>query len=230
MNITTIQKSAWSFVLNEPTRLLVADDDPILREFAIVHLSSPTATVDVASDGTTALAMIMSHPYDIVLLDISMPDADGFSVLEKTRAEPRLRHMPIMMLTGHEDIASIDHAFSLGANSFATKPVNWRLLSYHIRYVLRTSRVERELRQAQERSDAAANLLGSTFPTFEQDCQRALRAIMRQTEGFRADQSERADALATLDRIERLAAAALREWDEGAGTAGHAVAPALALS
>jgi DNA-binding response OmpR family regulator len=227
MNIATVQNSAWSFVLNEPTRLLVADDDPILREFAIVHLSSPTATVDVAADGTAALAMMMSHPYDIVLLDISMPDADGFSVLEKIRAEPRLRHMPIMMLTGHEDIASIDHAFSLGANSFATKPVNWRLLSYQIRYVLRTSRVERELRQAQERSDAAPNLLGSTFATFEQDCQRALRAIMRHAEAFRADQSERADALATLDRIERLAGAALREWDEGAG---NGAAPALAPS
>src|SRR5436305_7554224 len=103
MNIATVQKSAWSFVLNEPPRLLVADDDPILREFAIVHLSSPTATVDVACDGATALAMMMSHPYDIVLLDISMPDADGFSVLEKIRDEPRLRHIPIMMLTGHED-------------------------------------------------------------------------------------------------------------------------------
>src|SRR3954468_14799589 len=230
MNIATVQKNAWSFVLNEPTRLLIADDDPILREFAIVHLSSPTATVETAPDGTTALAMMMSHPYDIVLLDISMPDADGFSVLEKIRAEPRLRHIPIMMLTGHEDIASIDHAFSLGANSFATKPVNWRLLSYHIRYVLRTSRVEQELRQAQEqeRNGTAPDLLATTFPVFEQECQRALRAIMRQSDAFRADQSDHADALATLQRIERLASAALREWDDGAGDVGGHVAPALA--
>lgn len=230
MNIAAVQKSAWSFVLNEPTRILVADDDPILREFAIVHLSSPTATIDVAPNGTTALSMMMSHPYDIVLLDISMPDADGFSVLEKIRAEPRLRHTPIMMLTGHEDIASIDHAFSLGANSFATKPVNWRLLSYHIRYVLRMSRVEQELRQAQERSDATPHLLGPTFAPFEQECQRALRAIMRQAEAFRADHSEGADALATLQRIERLATAALREWDEGGGDSGRAVSPALTPS
>jgi DNA-binding response OmpR family regulator len=230
MSIATVQKNAWSFVLNEPTRLLIADDDPILCEFAIVHLSSPTATVETAPDGTAALAMLMSKPYDIVLLDISMPDADGFSVLEKIRAEPRLRHMPIMMLTGHEDIASIDHAFSLGANSFATKPVNWRLLSYHIRYVLRTSRVERELRQAQDRTDAVPHMLDNTFPAFEQECQRALRAIMRQAEAFRADQSESADALATLQRIERLAAAALREWDEGAGEIGRSAAPTLAAS
>ncbi len=47
------------------------------------------------------------------------------------------------MLTGHDDIASIDRAYHIGANSFATKPVNWRQLSYQIRYVLRTSRLER---------------------------------------------------------------------------------------
>src|SRR5262245_15834356 len=216
MNIATVQKSSWSFVLNEPTRLLVAYDDPILREFAIVHLSSPTATVDTAPDGATAVAMLMSNPYDIALLDISMPDADGFSVLEKIRAEPRLRHMPVMMLTGHEDIASIDHAFSLGANSFATKPVNWRLLSYHIRCVLRASRVERELRQAQDHSELVPNLLDSRFLGFEQECQRALRAVLRHAEAFRSDQSGTIDAVATLERVERMAAAALREWDGAA--------------
>jgi hypothetical protein len=48
------------------------------------------------------------------------------------------------MLTGHDDIASIDRAYHLGADSFATKPVNWRQLSYQIRYVLRTSRLEHQ--------------------------------------------------------------------------------------
>jgi DNA-binding response OmpR family regulator len=63
-------------------------------------------------------------------------------------------HMPVMMLTGHEDIASVDRAYGLGANSFVTKPVNWRLLSYHIRYVLRNSRMEQELRRARARAEA----------------------------------------------------------------------------
>src|SRR5262245_63071894 len=148
MDISAVQKSAWSFVLDEPTRLLVADDDPILLEFAIVHLSSPTAVIETAPDGTTALAMLRQVRFDIALLDISMPGLDGFGLLEKIRADAELRHIPVMMLTGHEDIASIDRAYGLGANSFATKPVNWRLLSYHIRYVLRTGKVEHELRQA----------------------------------------------------------------------------------
>ena len=152
MDIAAVQKSAWSFVLDE-TRVLVADDDPILLEFAIVHLSSPTAVIETAPDGATALAMLKGSRFDIALLDISMPGLDGFGLLAKIRADADLRHMPVMMLTGHEDIASIDRAYSLGANSFATKPVNWRLLSYHIRYVLRTSKVERELRRAHQPAD-----------------------------------------------------------------------------
>jgi len=157
MDIAAVQKSAWSFVLDEPTRVLVADDDPILLEFATVHLSSPTAVIETAPDGATALAMLKESQFDIALLDISMPGLDGFGVLEKIRADANLRHMPVMMLTGHEDVVSIDRAYSLGANSFATKPVNWRLLSYHIRYVLRTSRIERELRRAHCRTDGAGD-------------------------------------------------------------------------
>src|SRR5262245_12317130 len=161
MDIAAVQKSAWSFVLDE-TRVLVADDDPILREFAIVHLSSPTAVIETAPDGATALAMLKGSRFDIALVDIGMPGLDGFALLARIRADAELRHLPVMMLTGHEDIASIDRAYSLGANSFATKPVNWRLLSYHIRYVLRTSKVERELRQAHqpaERRDDANDQL-----------------------------------------------------------------------
>jgi len=157
MDIAAVQKSPWSFVLDEPTRVLVADDDPILLEFAVVHLSSPTAVIETAADGATALSLLKSSHFDIALLDIAMPGLDGFAVLEKIRADADLRHMPVMMLTGHEDIASIDRAYSLGAHSFATKPVNWRLLSYHIRYVLRTSRMERELRNAHCRIDSTGD-------------------------------------------------------------------------
>src|SRR5262245_52336091 len=157
MDIAAVQKSPWSFVLDEPTRVLVADDDPILLEFAVVHLSAPTAVIETAPDGATALSMLKGSHFDIALLDIAMPGLDGFAVLEKIRADADLRHMPIIMLTGHEDIASIDRAYGLGASSFTTKPVNWRLLSYHIRYVLRTSRIERELRKAQCRIDGTGD-------------------------------------------------------------------------
>ena len=155
MSIEGVQKESWFYVLDEPTRVLVADDDLILCEFASVHLSSPVAAIETVADGAAALAALAREPFDIAILDIAMPALDGFAVLERIRADAKLRYMPVIMLTGHEDIGSIDRAFRLGASSFVTKPVNWRLLSYHIRYVLRASRVERQLRQAQERLPAS---------------------------------------------------------------------------
>ena len=117
--------------------VLVVDDDDGLRDALHLTLDEEYAVVD-AAHGRTALSMVRSERVDLVLLDILMPDVDGLEILQELKAlEPDL---PVIMLTGHDDIASIDRAYQLGANSFATKPVNWRQLSYHIRYVVRTSR------------------------------------------------------------------------------------------
>jgi DNA-binding response OmpR family regulator len=142
MAATDIRTTPWTFVLDEPLRVLVVDDDPILREFASVYLATPTATIDTACDGVAARTSLGQVAYDIVLLDIEMPRLDGFSLLEEIRSDRALRHLPVIMLTGHDDIGSIDRAYQLGANSFATKPVNWRQLSYQIRYVVRTRSAE----------------------------------------------------------------------------------------
>jgi DNA-binding response OmpR family regulator len=148
----------WTFVLNEPLRILVVDDDPILREFASVYLGTPSATIETASDGAEARIRLAQKPYDIIILDIEMPRVDGFTLLAEIRSDERLKHLPVMMLTGHDDIASIDRAYQLGASSFATKPVNWRLLSYQILYVIRSSRAESQqagLRESLRESGSA---------------------------------------------------------------------------
>jgi DNA-binding response OmpR family regulator len=139
MTAASSRAAPWTFVLDEPVRVLVVDDDPILREFASVHLSTPCATIDTACDVASARTQLRNNDYDIVLLDIEMPGVDGFSLLGEIRASDRHKHLPVIMLTGHDDIASIDRAYQIGANSFATKPVNWRQLSYQVRYVVRMS-------------------------------------------------------------------------------------------
>src|SRR5215475_4626453 len=123
----------WTFVLDESTRILVVDDDPILREFARVHLATPFTTIDTAGDGEAALLRLRAEAYDVVLLDIEMPRLDGIGLLARMRADDALRRIPVIILTAHDDIASIDRAYQAGASSFTTKPVNWRQLSYHIR-------------------------------------------------------------------------------------------------
>ncbi len=133
------------YVLDEPLHLLFVDDDPILREFATVHLASEKGRVSLASDGEEALTHIRTHGADIVLLDLEMPKLDGFGVLEALRADEATRRLPVIVITGREDVVAIDRAFAGGASSFVVKPINWRLLNYQIRFVDRAHRAERQL-------------------------------------------------------------------------------------
>jgi two-component system sensor histidine kinase/response regulator len=220
MTTAAVQTTAWSYVLDEPTKLLVADDDPILCEFASVHLSSPAATVETVRDGAAALARLTDSQFDLALLDIEMPSLDGFALLERIRSDPKLCTIPVIMLTGHEDIVSVDRAFSLGANSFVPKPVNWRLLSYHVRYVLRTSRTERELRQARGLAEANEADHLRTLLALEVECRAVLRSIQQQAARCRDNGPSPQSALTCFDRIEELAAGIMRRWNElAAGTA-----------
>lgn len=130
------------YVLDDSARILFVDDDPILREFARVNLASPKACIDVAVHGADALERLKAG-YDVVLLDLEMPVMDGFDTLAAIRADPRTQDLAVIVETGREDVEAIDRAFRLGATSFVTKPLNWRLLTYQILYVLRASRAER---------------------------------------------------------------------------------------
>lgn len=137
--------SGFFYVLNESARILFVDDDPILREFAQVNLASPEASIEVASDGAEALKRLAEADFDLVLLDLEMPVLDGFDTLAAIRADPRTADLAVIVQTGREDVEAIDKAFRLGATSFVTKPLHWRLLTYQVLYVLRASRAERRL-------------------------------------------------------------------------------------
>jgi CheY-like chemotaxis protein len=150
-------------VLQDELRVLFVDDDPILREFALVHLSTDKAEVKAVGDGDEALALLADWPADIVLLDLEMPRLDGFEVLRRLGEAGRLRDLPVIVVTGREDIAAIDRAYAAGATSFVSKPLNWRLLSYQIRYVRRAYETERASRAAVEAADRRlSDLAGHT--------------------------------------------------------------------
>ena len=120
-------------------RILVVDDDPILREFSCVYLTSPTVTVETAECGEAGLARLKSEPFDFLLCDINMPGCSGFDVICEVRRDPKIQHLPIIIITSNEDIVSIDQAYEAGATSFVTKPINWRLLAYQIRFAYRAN-------------------------------------------------------------------------------------------
>lgn len=138
MSVDYSSTAHFKWVLNEDLRMLVVDDDPIMREFATVYLTSPTVVVESAENGEAGLARLAAEHFDMALVDIDMPGIDGYEVLRRIRATPKLSNLPVVIVTSNEDIEAIDRAYLLGATSFITKPVNWRVLSYHLRFILRS--------------------------------------------------------------------------------------------
>lgn len=130
------------FTQFERSRLLVVDDDPILREFAVSNLTSDKVSVVTAGDGSEALHLLTRLEFDIALVDLDMPVMDGFELIGLVRADARLRHLPIVVATGREDMDSVDKAYAAGATSFVVKPLNWRLIAHQLSYVLRANREE----------------------------------------------------------------------------------------
>lgn len=129
------------------TRLLVADDDPIMREFAASHLATPSLSVDVAEDGAEGWTMLKAESYDLALVDLEMPRMDGFELIGLMRRDERLKHLPVVVVTGREDMMAVDRAFELGATSFVIKPINWRVLSHQLAYVLKNAQDSEQIRQ-----------------------------------------------------------------------------------
>jgi len=145
------------FVDFDAARILIADDDPILREFACVHLATPSVEVEVAEDGIVALERLRAGGIDLALIDLEMPRMDGFELIRVMRADEQLRHLPVVVVTGREDIVAVDRAYAAGATSFVTKPLNWRVLSHQLAYVLKSARdlsVLRNELEAERRANA----------------------------------------------------------------------------
>ncbi|WP_165492249.1 response regulator transcription factor [Egibacter rhizosphaerae] len=145
-------------------RVLVVDDDVSVR--AAVAVSIDDAEVCEASDGATALARMDVEPVDVVLLDVLMPDEDGFSVLERIRAR-RSPGPAVLMLTGLAD--ELDHlaAYRLGADGYLTKPVDPDDLNDAVARAYGRTPEEREAVRREE--IARAELLRTLEAGFEAD-------------------------------------------------------------
>ena len=130
--------------------VLVVDDDTTILFLAKQYLSKAGFSVEIAENGKIALTVLEKKKPDIVLLDVQMPEMNGFDTCAKIREKPDTKHTPVLMVTGLDDYESIDKAYEAGATDFFTKPINWLLLEHRIRYMLRLSRTEEELRSARE--------------------------------------------------------------------------------
>ncbi len=170
------------YVLQDALKIIFVDDDPILREFAVVNLTTEQATVATACDGDEALRVIEAFQPDIMLLDLEMPNMDGFEVLERLRASETWRNLPVIVVTGREDVGAVDRAYQAGATSFVVKPMNWRLLSYQIRYVHRAAVSEAQLLANRQPSPSEAE---QQLERLARESSRFLTAALTQAPGLR---------------------------------------------
>lgn len=114
------------------SRLLVADDNKVNRLLLARSLELQGHRVAAAENGRVALEMLRREPFDLMLLDIEMPELDGFAVLQQLAGEPALRDLAVIVTSSLEGVASVVRCIELGADDYLHKPVNPVLLKARI--------------------------------------------------------------------------------------------------
>ncbi len=118
--------------LTTPARLLVVDDNKVNRLLLTRSLELQGHTVASAENGRVALEMLHRDDFDLMLLDMEMPEMDGFQVLEQLVGDLQLRDMPVIVTSSLEGIANVVRCIELGAEDYLPKPVNPVLLKARI--------------------------------------------------------------------------------------------------
>jgi class 3 adenylate cyclase len=145
----------------ESGHVLVVDDNEINRYLLLRRLTEVGHRVSVADNGRTALEMLRAQSFDLVLLDIIMPELNGFEVLERLKTDEVLRHVPVIMISAFDEIGCVIRCIERGAEDYLAKPFNPVLLHARInaclekkrlrdREVLHLEEIQKERRRADE--------------------------------------------------------------------------------
>ena len=122
-------------------RALVVEDDADIVELLTHYLSADGFTVDSATDGRRALAALRQGDYGLLVLDLQLPGVDGLTVCAEVRRDPRLRDMPVVMLTARGEEADRIVGLEMGADDYVVKPFSPKELVARVRALFR--RVDR---------------------------------------------------------------------------------------
>ena len=147
-------------------RLLLADDNKVNRLLMTRHLESLGHRVATAENGRVALEMLRREPYDLLLLDIEMPELDGFQVLEALLSDLQLRDLPVVVTSSLEGLDNVVRCIELGAEDYLQKPVNPVLLKARIGASLEKKRLrdqQKELVRRFAAPEVAQDLQQSGF-------------------------------------------------------------------
>ncbi|HEX8409719.1 MAG TPA: response regulator [Thermoanaerobaculia bacterium] len=115
-----------------PGLLLVVDDDPSNRDVLSRRLRQQGHDVRTASSGAEALQLVREAAFDLVLLDIMMPDMDGYQVLQHIKTDVRLQHIPVVMISALSEVQSVVRCIEAGAEDYLAKPFDPTLLKARV--------------------------------------------------------------------------------------------------
>lgn len=150
----------------EPGRLLIVDDNKVNRILLARGLEGNGHKVETAENGKQALEKLRSELFDLVLLDIEMPEMNGYQVLETCLQDPDLRDIPIIMTSSLDELDSVVKCIELGAEDYLNKPVNPILLRARVNASLEKKRLrdqQRKLFHTFATKEVADELLKSGF-------------------------------------------------------------------
>lgn len=169
------------------SRLLVVDDNEDNRYTLLQRLKRQGYTnVTTAVNGREALDRLRDEAFDLVLLDVMMPELNGYEVLERLKADEKLRHVPVVMISAVDQIESVIRCIELGAEDYLAKPFNPTLLRARVGASLEKKRLRDEvrasLRRLEQELDLARRLqlgmLPREFPVCSRDNPVELYALM----------------------------------------------------
>jgi len=146
--------------------LLVVDDNRVNRLLVARTLEQLGHRVAFAENGRQALEALRHHPPDLVLLDIEMPEMNGYETLEALRADPKLRDIPVVMMSSVDEVDSVARCIEMGAEDYLFKPVNGVLLRARVASSLEKKRLrdqQRELFRKFATPEVAEELLATGF-------------------------------------------------------------------
>src|SRR6266516_7279667 len=151
---------------HEPGHLLVVDDNKVNRILLARGLEGDGHKVETAENGRQGLEKLRANSFDLVLLDIEMPEMNGYQVLETCLQDAELRDIPIIMTSSLDELDSVVKCVELGAEDYLNKPINPVLLNARITASLEKKRLrdqQRELISTFATKEVAEDLLTSGF-------------------------------------------------------------------
>ncbi|HYR79500.1 MAG TPA: response regulator [Candidatus Dormibacteraeota bacterium] len=135
-------------------QIMVVDDDQDTVAILTRHLQREGFVPIEANSGAQCLKLVQENEVDVILLDLMMPDMDGFQVVRELRANPMTAEIPVIMITARDDLDARAEGMRLGVSDFLAKPVFRRQLASRVRAQLEVVETARNATAAMDRLDA----------------------------------------------------------------------------